>query len=144
MDSAVCEISSLVCAPAFLETRAKPPTAIAIPVIAFRRDGSKVGPADVVFKFITVLPHCPKWVPQCWPRSRRRFGRPNYIYELRSHQIRTRSGGARYSLAPGWTSNAEYHASMLRTVSARYCAGACGSVNTCWRSLASRTFDAQF
>jgi hypothetical protein len=48
-----------------------------------------------------------------------------------SYQIRTRWSGARYSVSPGFTSNDEYQASMLRTVSARYSAGECGSVITC-------------
>src|SRR4051794_11177289 len=35
------------------------------------------------------------------------------------YQIRTRAAGARYSRCPGRTSNASYHGSRLRTVSAR-------------------------
>ncbi len=38
------------------------------------------------------------------------------------HQTFTRLSGARYSLSPGFTLNAVYQASMLRTVSARYIA----------------------
>ena len=46
-----------------------------------------------------------------------------------SSQIFTRLSGARYSFCPGCTLNAGYQASMLRTVSARNCAGAWPSVS---------------
>ena len=48
-----------------------------------------------------------------------------------AYQILTLWSGARYNVSPAFTSNDEYHASMLRTVSARYSAGECGSVITC-------------
>ena len=37
-----------------------------------------------------------------------------------TYQILTLSCGARYSFCPGFTLKASYHASMLRTVAARY------------------------
>ena len=60
-----------------------------------------------------------------------------------AYQTFTRFSGARYSLSPGFTSNAAYQASRLRTVSARYWPGAWPSVAMRARSAASRIFDAQ-
>ena len=59
------------------------------------------------------------------------------------HQTRTRSAGARYSFCPGFTSNAPYQGSRLRTVSARYSSSAWPSVSTCRRSTCSRSFERQ-
>src|SRR3954465_13241878 len=44
------------------------------------------------------------------------------------YQTFTRLSGARYSFWPGWTLNAPYHASRLRTVCTRHGAGAWTSV----------------
>jgi len=54
------------------------------------------------------------------------------------YQIRTRAVGSRYSVWPGWTANAWYQGSMLRTTSVRTGHGECGSVSSCWRSAGSR------
>ena len=56
-----------------------------------------------------------------------------------SYQMRTRCSGVRYSFCPGFTSNAEYQGSMLRTTSVRTRHGECGLVSSCWRSAASRS-----
>jgi hypothetical protein len=64
--------------------------------------------------------------------SRRRLSQP--APALASHQMCTRSLGARYSFSPGWTLNAGYQASRLRTVIARHRAGAWPSVATRARS----------
>ena len=63
-------------------------------------------------------------------------------FDLPVYQIFTRWSGAKYSVSPGFTSNEPYHASMFRTVSARYSAGECESVATCARNAASRDFPA--
>ena len=55
-----------------------------------------------------------------------------------NYQIFTRAFGARYSFSPGFTLNAEYHWSRLRTVCARKAAGAWTSVARRWRRAASR------
>src|SRR5205823_80032 len=55
-----------------------------------------------------------------------------------TYQIRTRSGRARYKRSPERTSNAAYHGSRLRTVSARYGDGAWPSVRRICRRIGSR------
>src|SRR5207342_2888932 len=55
------------------------------------------------------------------------------------YQIRTRCSGGRYSASPGFTSNAEYHGSKLRTGPlARNCPGECGLVLIRLSSASSR------
>jgi hypothetical protein len=55
MDSAVWEISPLVCAATFVETKAKLPNAIATPAIARRRVCAPEFAANLVFSFIAAL-----------------------------------------------------------------------------------------
>src|SRR5690242_7756862 len=64
-----------------------------------------------------------------------------WIGDLGDHQTRTRFSGGRASFCVGWTPKAAYHASMLRTVWARYMPGACTSVSRARRRAASRYFD---
>jgi hypothetical protein len=59
------------------------------------------------------------------------------------YQIATRCVSGRNSFSPGFTSNALYHGPILRTASARYSAGECVSVITCWRRASGRSFEVQ-
>src|SRR5690606_38548449 len=55
------------------------------------------------------------------------------------YQIRTRSSGAIHSRSPSFTSNASYHASMLRNgANARMWPGEWVPLTSCWRSASSR------
>ena len=56
------------------------------------------------------------------------------------YQIFTRSSGLRYSFAPSLILKVSYHASMLRTVSARQRAGEWPPPITCARNDSSRRF----
>src|SRR5262249_53571085 len=64
----------------------------------------------------------------CGPHRSARWHRPP------GHQTLTRCSGGRNSLASFCTANAVYHASWLRTVSARYSPGACTFVFSWLRS----------
>src|SRR5205085_8477665 len=63
---------------------------------------------------------------------------PTGVGEAVRYQIRTLSSGARYSLSPGFTSNALYQASWFLTEKVRNWLGEWTSLSTMRRSSASR------